>query len=230
MAHQPVTKGCKSCHTTLNAENVPHTTSNNVEKGLFAMQPDLCFKCHDKSRFLKKTVHAAVDMGCSSCHNPHTSKNPRLLVSALPDLCYGCHDKLMFTKKTVHPALDMGCMGCHNPHSTENAKLTLSTVPDLCYTCHDKAAFNKKNVHTPVAQGMCLTCHGPHSSDSVALLNKEPDAVCLDCHAEIAKKPHGTKASDNAGYSGAEHAREFKKTCVSCHVPHSSDSKNLLRS
>jgi DmsE family decaheme c-type cytochrome len=225
-----IKKGCRACHTTLIAETVPHTTSNNVDKGLFAAQPDLCFQCHDKSGFLKKTVHAAVDMGCSSCHNPHTSKNPRLLVSALPDLCYGCHDKLMFTKKIVHPALDMGCMGCHNPHSTQNAKLTLSTVPDLCYTCHDKAMFNKKNVHTPVAQGMCLTCHGPHSSDSAALLNKEPDAVCLDCHAEITKKPHGTKASDNAGYSGTEHAREFKKTCVSCHFPHSSDSKNLLRS
>jgi predicted CXXCH cytochrome family protein len=76
--------GCASCHSALDAAKVPHKTTNKIAKGLSSAQPDLCYGCHDKTAFGKKTVHAAVGMGCTECHNPHSSKNVKLLRAARP--------------------------------------------------------------------------------------------------------------------------------------------------
>ena len=232
--HAAVAMGCSTCHTAIDASTVPHKKSSPIAKGLSSEQPDLCYGCHDQGLFSKKTIHAAIGMGCTGCHDPHSSKNAKLLKSEQPDLCYGCHDKSLFSKKTVHAAIGMGCTGCHNPHSTENAKLLKSNPPDLCMDCHDKSEFNKKNVHSPVAGGMCLQCHSPHSTDTMALLNNEPIKVCLECHGDIGSKPHAI------GVSGKGHPVEKKGKkdpkrpekpfyCGSCHNPHSSDSMRLFR-
>jgi predicted CXXCH cytochrome family protein len=157
-----------------------------------------CLKCH--SKLTKGSVlHAAVSMGCTTCHTgidaktvPHKKSGAagHGLSANQPDLCYGCHAKEAFEKKHIHAALGTGCTSCHNPHSSNTAKLLLSDAPDLCYTCHDKKLFSKKTAHAPVAGGMCLTCHVPHASDEVALLTNKPYELCLTCHAEIADKPH----------------------------------------
>ncbi|HWR71833.1 MAG TPA: cytochrome c3 family protein, partial [Nitrospirota bacterium] len=70
-AHAAVAMGCESCHTAIDPSDVPHKIKNNIKRGLSAEQPDLCFSCHDKAQFSKQNVHAAVSMGCTSCHNPH---------------------------------------------------------------------------------------------------------------------------------------------------------------
>lgn len=239
--HAAVDMGCSACHTGItanvgqDAKKNPHKSAGTAPKGLSSDQPDLCYGCHDKSIFSKKTIHAALSMGCTACHNPHSSKNAKLLKSEQPVLCYDCHDKGMFTKKTVHAAVGMGCTGCHSPHSSDNEKLLISAPPDLCFTCHDSAEFRKKNVHSPVAGGMCLTCHTPHSSDQVALLAKEPILVCLDCHGDVEKKPHAIKGSKGTGHPlGKKDKQDPKRPerkfyCGSCHNPHSSDSMKLFR-
>ncbi len=233
--HQAVTMGCPSCHASLDATSVPHKSTGAAAKGLTSDQPELCYACHDSSVFSKKNVHAAVGMGCTGCHNPHSSTNDKLLKSKQPDVCYGCHDKSLFTKKTVHAAVDMGCTGCHNPHSSDNQKLLASLPPDLCFNCHDKSEFGRKNVHPPVAGGMCLSCHGPHSSDSPALLSQAPVALCLSCHPDVESKPHVIKGFSNKGHplgnkDKADPKRPGKKFyCGSCHNPHSSDFMKLFR-
>ena len=233
--HAAVAMGCPTCHTAIEANTVPHKKTNTINKGLSSEQPDICYGCHDQSLFNKKTVHAAIGMGCTGCHNPHSSKNNKLLISEQPDLCYGCHDKALFNKKNVHAAIGMGCTSCHDPHSTDNAKLLKSNPPELCMNCHDKAEFGKKNIHAPVAGGMCLTCHSPHSSDNMALLLNEPKQVCLDCHGEVTKKPHVIKGPKGAGHPlGKKDKKDPKRPekefyCGSCHNPHSSDSLRLFR-
>lgn len=178
---------------------------------LFGAEID-CLKCHAKLKAGK--VHAAVDMGCGTCHGgidaskvPHkkTNKIARGLNSDQPDLCYGCHDKKAFEKKNVHAAV--GCAGCHDPHSSKNAKLLKSEAPDLCYTCHDKKGFTRKVVHSPVQGGMCLTCHSPHASDEMALLLAEPEATCTNCHPDVLKKIHAL-----SGYGSVGHPVQTKTT------------------
>lgn len=252
VVHAAVQMGCPTCHTGIDANDVPHKKLNTISKGLSSEQPDICYGCHDKAKFQKKTVHAAVGMGCTGCHNPHSSKNEKLLVADLPDLCFNCHDKAsIMNKSVVHPPVAGGmCLSCHNPHSSDNKKLLLAEAPGLCYNCHDKGMFSKKNVHSPVAGGMCLSCHSPHATDEMALLQKRPMAVCLDCHPDVVKKRHVTAESKHP--LGSLKKKDDKKSdkkpgkkergpltdparagkefyCGSCHNPHSSDAKRLMR-
>lgn len=233
--HVAVAMGCPTCHPGINDATVPHKNSGKNAMGLSSDQPGLCYECHDKMLYSKKTVHAAIGMGCTGCHNPHSSKNANLLISVQPDLCYKCHDKALFSKKNVHAAVGMGCTGCHNPHATDNPKLLKSNPPELCFSCHDKLEFVNKNVHSPVAGGMCLACHTPHSSDNMALLIKEPLQVCLSCHGDIENKPHAINGINNAGHPiGKRNKKDPKRPdkifyCGSCHNPHSSDSIKLFR-
>lgn len=243
MCHEPLTKekvvhmalqmGCPTCHTAIDAKDVPHKKTNNIAKGLSSDQPDLCYSCHDKSAFSKKVVHPALSMGCTSCHNPHSSKNNKILVAEPPDLCFNCHDKTKFDGKSVHPPVMGGmCTSCHSPHASDTEKLLLSKLPDLCFTCHDKATFNRRKGHMPVAAGLCLTCHGPHASSSMALLVKPMFVLCTSCHKTQASGTHvlaGLRGSHPIKEGTPDPSRKGKDMgCSSCHNPHGADFDKLF--
>lgn len=217
--HPALHMGCTTCHVAVDATKFPHKFTNKVTKGLSSEQPDLCYGCHDKSKFTKKTVHMAVSMGCTGCHNPHSSKNERLLKSSPPELCYGCHDQKAFSgKKTVHmPVMGGMCTSCHSPHSTDAGKLLLSEPPEVCYGCHDKAKFTDKFIHAPVGMGMCTMCHTPHQSDNEKLLVSAPPDLCYNCHD---KTPFSKKNV---------HMPVMGGMCMSCHKPHASFETQLLQ-
>jgi predicted CXXCH cytochrome family protein len=236
VVHQALAMGCVTCHSELDTNDIPHKVKGKIAKGLAADQPDLCYGCHDKAAFSKKNVHAAVGMGCTGCHNPHSSKNDKLLVSGTPDICYNCHDKKKFEGKTIHSPVAGGmCTSCHSPHSGDKDKLLVSDVPDVCFNCHDKANFSKKNVHMPVAGGMCTSCHFPHAGEQAALLLKPTNALCSSCHKTQSNGRH-VSAGSGSGLGKIIHPVEGKPdpgnpgkdiTCASCHSPHSSDFKKL---
>jgi predicted CXXCH cytochrome family protein len=94
--------GCIDCHS-------PHTTSR--ERLLKKDQTKLCLDCHDPDQ-IKKHPSDVVPSGkiikeqnykvklskegkvvCSSCHNPHSSKEHYLLQESMDQaqLCYSCH-------------------------------------------------------------------------------------------------------------------------------------------
>ncbi len=203
--HPAVAMGCATCHAAIDASDIPHKKKNKIARGLSAEQPALCYGCHDKAPFNKKTVHAAVGMGCTGCHNPHASKNPKLIVSPMPDLCYTCHDKTAFSKKTVHPPVASGdCLTCHIPHSGDNPSLLSTPVPDLCIMCHDKMISGKHvlagygsgghpisgkaDPSRPGKELSCASCHTPHSSINPFLFTNATDGsggLCLTCHTKI---------------------------------------------
>lgn len=226
VVHAALEMGCTSCHGAIDAGDVPHKKTNKSAKGLSSEQPQLCYDCHDKAKFTKKTVHAAIDMGCTGCHDPHSSKNAKLLKTSLPELCYGCHEKEKFSGKSTHsPVAEGDCTGCHDPHSSDAGKLLASAQPDLCFNCHDKAAFSKKTVHMPVTEG-CMECHSPHAGANVFLLRKPMNNLCIECHNEQSKgghvlsgfgKPHPLSGKPDPSRPGKE------MSCASCHNPHSSD-------
>ncbi len=219
VVHAALGMGCESCHSGIEARAVPHTKTNKIAKGLSAEQPELCYGCHDKSKFRKKTVHAAVGMGCTGCHNPHSSPNAKLLVAPLPGLCFGCHDKKMFSgKKDIHAPVAGGmCASCHSPHSSDIPKLLLAETPDVCYTCHDKSKFSGKTVHAPIGIGMCASCHAPHQSDNDNLLISTPPDLCYTCH-------------EKAGFTKKNvHAPVAAGLCLECHGPHASEEMALMK-
>lgn len=248
--HPAVQMGCVTCHSGIDASEIPHKKTTSVEKGLSAPSPDLCYGCHDKAAFTHETVHPALMMGCSSCHNPHASKSGRLLKAEMPELCFNCHDKTLFSGEVVHAPIGIGlCSNCHSPHSSANEKLLLQGQPDLCYTCHDRKEFERKNVHAPVQGGMCLSCHKPHASANKFLIVKQVNDLCLECHSDVRKQPHAIAGFSAKGHplGGVTYVRDRKtgkktlKTtndpvrpgkifyCGSCHDTHSSDYVKLFR-
>jgi predicted CXXCH cytochrome family protein len=123
--HPAVAMGCASCHSALDAAEVPHTMTGKNPKGLGAKMRDLCFTCHDKQPFMKSTVHGAIRLGCSSCHNPHTSDHARLLKDEQPGLCLTCHQQNFAEGAAKRHILthNENCIECHDPHSTDTPKL-----------------------------------------------------------------------------------------------------------
>jgi predicted CXXCH cytochrome family protein len=123
--HAAVSMGCASCHSAINAADVPHKVTNKNPHGLMSKMRDLCYSCHDKKPFMKNTVHGALMLGCTSCHNPHASDHAHLLKEDIPRLCLNCHkESLMAQKGGTHVlAGNEACSTCHNPHATDTPKL-----------------------------------------------------------------------------------------------------------
>lgn len=206
VVHAAMDMGCATCHGGIDAAKVPHKQTNKIAKGLTSEQPDLCYGCHDKSAFAKQNVHAAVGMGCTGCHNPHSSKNAKLLKAEPLDLCYTCHDKKAFTKKTVHAPVAGGmCLGCHSPHASDEMALLLKKPLDVCLECHAEVP---KKPHA--VAGITASSH-PLEPTSKRKTKQKGEWV------EVTIKHKDPARPDKPFY------------CGSCHDPHSTDSPYLFR-
>jgi len=218
VVHAAVSMGCTTCHTAIDAKTVPHKKSGAVAHGLSAEQPELCYGCHDKKAFEKKYVHAALGMGCTSCHNPHSSNTAKLLLSDAPDLCFTCHDKALFSKKTPHAPVAGGmCLTCHVAHSSDEVALLANSPYDLCLTCHGEIA---EKPHALGGFGKYGHPLGPIKMlKPVKVKKKKKKAV-----EELDSAPSTTPIII---MDPARPGREFY--CGSCHEPHSADSPKLFR-
>ena len=112
--HHRVNEGlikCSDCHDThgtFNANNLRSTADQNA----------ICTKCHAETRGPWVFEHAAVKgEGCTGCHTPHGSQNPRLLnVANINQLCNQCHSPV--AANTIHGAGQGSadrppCINCH---------------------------------------------------------------------------------------------------------------------
>ena len=212
-------ESCDGCHESMAA---PHPQKGKKTFKLTAQQPDLCASCHEA--FKKPHVHAPVKDGtCTTCHDPHASKEPKLLTSPLKDLCGTCHaDHVEF--KVVHGPVSAGeCTICHTPHESAAKGLLLKPSPGLCYGCHTdvEQGLKKKFVHAAI-EGGCTSCHNPHGSAHPKLLAEAGAALCFQCHGPIAERVQ-KGAVVHAPVKSA-------KGCASCHSPHAADQAKLLLS
>jgi len=205
--HHALDMGCPACHTGIDARTVPHKKTTTLSRGLSSEQPDVCYGCHDQGKFTKKDVHPAISMGCTVCHDPHSSKNAKLLKSNPPALCFTCHDKAVFTKKTVHPPVASGkCLTCHASHASDEMALLLQKPVAVCLQCHPDATHGRHSSRQPPVSEQaarstgaldlpdpmrpgksfyCGSCHNPHGSDGPTLYNfnaRSTNELCLHCH------------------------------------------------
>ena len=77
---------------------------------------------------MKNTVHGAILLGCTSCHDPHASQHANLLKEDIPALCISCHkDRFDPAASGSHVlAGNEACAGCHDPHASDTPKLMQS--------------------------------------------------------------------------------------------------------
>ena len=214
----PAAEPCDTCHESVKA---PHPQKNAKTFKFSQEVPALCFQCHAPFGALKH-IHPPVKDGmCTTCHNPHDSAEPKLLVQPMKDLCTSCHpDKIDF--KYIHGPTSTGdCTACHNPHESNNERLLLKQGNDVCFTCHvDMQTEIKKKVVHPALEGGCISCHSPHGSAVKKFFSAEVPGLCFQCHPDIEDKVKTTKT--------VHPPLKSEKSCITCHSPHASDAPKLL--
>jgi len=196
--------------------------------------PKTCLECHeDKTK--GKSVHSAIPMGCTSCHEIRVNKDVTRvkLITATPyKLCLTCHsdkDATQIKGHTHQPAV-RDCLRCHDPHVTENKNQLLKAVSgekkdNLCLICHTQGLNvpEKGSRHAALDMG-CDACHITHktgpepTTENRFHLTKGAPALCLDCHDP--KDAGLQKAHQGQPFAGAN--------CLQCHDPHQSAAPKLM--
>jgi predicted CXXCH cytochrome family protein len=206
--HEPAIRDCLKCHD-------PHASANKNQllKATSGERKDnLCLTCHNQGLNVpeKGSRHAALDMGCETCHVTHktgaesTTENRFHLTKGAPALCVDCHDPKDAALQKAHQDQPFGkanCLQCHDPHQSSAPKLL--------------ARF----LHPPFADKSCDTCHAPAKDGKVVLTNAKVKELCVTCHDEQAKKIESAKVQ-HPGAAG---------DCTDCHNPHGGKSPGFLQ-
>jgi len=205
--HQPAIKDCLTCHDAHSSEN-----KNQLLKATAGDKKDnLCLSCHTQGTNVpaKGSRHAALDMGCDTCHVTHktgaepTAQNQFHLAKMAPALCIDCHDPKDASLQKSHQNQPFGaanCLQCHDPHQSASPKLM--------------AKFQ----HPPFADKSCEMCHAPAKDGKVVLTQADSKALCVTCHDEQAKRIDTAKVPHPGAQAG---------DCLSCHNPHASPQPGL---
>jgi predicted CXXCH cytochrome family protein len=207
--HPPAVRDCVKCHDPHESDN-----PNQLLKATTGATRDdnLCLSCHNTGVNVPKdgSRHAALDMGCDTCHLTHKNGDRGKIEFAahlkkdIPALCIDCHDPKDADLQKAHNGQPFGaanCLQCHNPHQSAKPKLM--------------QAF----LHNPFENKMCDTCHQPAKDGKVVLTNSDTKALCVTCHDEQAKKIDTAKVQ----HPGAQ------GDCVTCHNPHAGKSPGFLQ-
>ena len=168
--HESRGVSCVSCHRVMSSfpegsrfAEPPHDNREFVKQ----TQMEVCFQCHQMRRAqLMRSSHMPFREGkmtCSSCHNPHGSPNPKLLVAATAnETCYTCHAERRGPFLWEHPPVMENCMNCHDAHGSSNPQLLKARTPRLCQRCH----IETRHPTTPQSPATrfafnrgCTNCH-----------------------------------------------------------------------
>lgn len=258
IVHQPAKHDCLKCHEPHSAEN-----ANQLKLGTEGATPqdNLCLTCHRIGMDVPKegSRHAALDMGCGTCHTTHKTGAEGVrefdyhLNKATPQLCFDCHDPGDAELKKKHndqPFEKADCIGCHNPHQSAKPKLMQTFThavfgdKDSCATCHQPAQDGKVVLTAADSKTLCLSCHEDKGKQIEGAKVPHPGAMgdCTDCHSPHAGKSPGFPKADAVNVClgcHADQAEQHKKKfphqpffgqgCATCHEPHGGDNPKLLR-
>jgi len=254
--HPPAVRDCLTCHD-------PHTSDNKnqlLKPMSGGKDQNLCLQCHNigVNTPEKGSRHAALDLGCDTCHVTHkTGANPERefkfhLTKATPALCLDCHDPKDPTLAAAHknqPFEKADCITCHDPHQSSRPKLMQKFVhmpfgKGQCETCHQPAKDGKVVLTAASSKELCLTCHADKEKEIESAKVPHPGALgdCTDCHSPHAAKTPGLEKPDpvNAclnchtdqaeqGQKHVLHQPAFSQGCATCHEPHGGNNDHLLR-
>ena len=254
--HPPAVRDCLTCHD-------PHVSDNKnqlLKPTSGGEKENLCLSCHQTGLNVpeKGSRHAALDMGCETCHLTHktgaepTAENRFHLTKSAPALCLDCHDAKNADMQKAHnnqPFAAANCLECHDPHQSASPKLMakFQHVPfqgNGCDTCHAPAKDGKVVLTQPNVKSLCVTCHDDKAKQIDTAKVPHPGAAgdCTDCHSPHASSQPGLPKTDpvsictgchsdigDLAKKAVHHQPAFTQGCATCHTPHGGDIDHLLR-
>lgn len=198
-----------------------------------------CFECHKEIDQNFKSHIPDNEKACVICHklsNDLTLVTTGTVTDTNP--CFFCHKEKMglFTQDYVHgPVAGGSCTICHTPHGSEFENSLIYPVEVLCSTCHTNMddARTKQIQHKPFLKGKCGQCHDPHSTNHKWVLVKNSQEICVPCHmpdGELKYHNHPFNVKPKRRLlSPLELTDSGQLECLSCHNPHATETKHLLR-
>ena len=254
--HPPAVRDCLKCHDPHESDN-----KNQLLKPTSGDQKEnLCLTCHTIGLNVpeKGSRHAALDMGCETCHITHKTGDPDKLEFAFhltkspPALCLDCHDATSADLQKAHqnqPFATANCVQCHDPHQSNMPKLMAKfTHPPFadkqCEVCHAPAKDGKVVLTQAEAKSICVTCHDEKAKQIETAKVQHPGAAgdCTDCHNPHASRMPGLPKTNGVDICLAchsdiadlakkpvHHQPAFSQGCGTCHEPHGGDREKLLR-
>ena len=175
-----------------------------------------CQSCHAGAHpNFDRSPHSRANVGCTSCHSVHGSKEEKLLRASQPALCFQCHadTKPAFNMPFHHKVVEglITCSDCHDVHGTFQANNVKSTADQnaICTKCHTETRGPFVYEHVAVKAEGCLGCHTPHGSQNARLLNMPAiNPLCNQCHSGVANNTvHGMGAGSSETIA-----------CTNCHT------------
>jgi predicted CXXCH cytochrome family protein len=255
--HEPAVRDCLTCHDPHASEN-----KNQLRKAITGASKDdnLCLTCHAQGTKVaeKGSRHAALDLGCQSCHTTHKTGDLDKrefryhLAKSTPELCLDCHDSKDAHLQKAHanqPFSRADCVGCHDPHQSNSPRLLQAYLHNpfenkMCDSCHEPAKDGKVTLVKADSRQLCLSCHEDQAKAIESARVQHPGAQgdCIACHNPHAGKtpgflqPNPVSACLNCHSDQAEllkkpvhHQPAFEVGCATCHEPHGGDNQHLLR-
>lgn len=257
LVHKPAVRDCLKCHD-------PHSSDNKYEllkPTSGDVKENLCLSCHTTGLNVpeKGSRHAALDMGCETCHVTHkvgadpTVENLNHLTKPAPALCVDCHDPKDADLQKAHQNQPFGtadCLQCHDPHQSAAPKLMAKFMhppfaDKQCEVCHAPAKDGKVVLTQADAKSLCVTCHGEQAKQIETAKVQHPGAAgdCTDCHSPHASRTPGlpktngveicltchTEQAEMLKTKKILHRPAFQDGCGTCHDAHGNDNEHLLR-
>jgi predicted CXXCH cytochrome family protein len=254
--HPPAVRDCIKCHD-------PHS-SDNKNQLLKPISGDkgtnLCLTCHQQGLNVpeKGSRHAALDMGCDTCHTTHKTGEAGKaefdfhLTKSSPALCIDCHDVKDASLQKAHhdqPLAAADCTTCHDPHQSAAPKLMRKFLhppfaDKSCDLCHAAPKDGKVVLTQTDVKSLCVTCHSEQAEKIAKAKVQHPGAAgdCTDCHNPHASRQPGLPKTNGVatclgchseqadqGKKHYLHQPAFKQACATCHEPHGGENDHLLR-
>jgi len=254
--HPPAVRDCLTCHD-------PHTSANKnqlLKPTTGDKKDNLCLTCHTQGTNVpaKGSRHAALDMGCETCHTTHktgadlTPENQFHLTKAAPALCVDCHDPKDAALQQAHQNQPFGtanCLSCHDPHQSAAPKLMAKFAhppfaDKQCEVCHAPAKDGKVVLTQANVKDLCVTCHDDKAKLIETAKVQHPGAAgdCTDCHSPHASAYPGLPKTDPVNICLGCHSEQqdqmkkahlhqpaFVQGCSTCHEGHGGNNDHLLR-